>query len=148
MVRQAQLIDATTEAHDQEMVEREKALERELWIQRLTQLGKLQDLLWEAADIARIEVSTPPERIPGQPGSWTRLTGVLLRIEAALVSLELLDGPSLPEIKKVATECRQMHTHPGKVVSETMSALERTLHLAENDTKFRAPEEPGSAAAA
>ena len=35
------------------MAERQRALARELWLQRLMQLGKLQDLLWEAADIGR-----------------------------------------------------------------------------------------------
>lgn len=139
MDREAQLLEITRAAHEQEMAERARALDRELWLQRLTQLGKLQDLLWEAADIARTEISNPPPRIAGQPGSWTRLTGVLLRVEGAVVILELLDGPPLSEIKQMAGNCRQIGVHPGQVVSETMGALERTLHLSENDAKFTAP---------
>lgn len=126
------------------MADRERALERELWLQRLTQLGKVQDLLWEAADIGRSEIGSPPERIEGQPGTWTRLTGVLLRIEAALVSLELLGGPALPEVRQMAANCRKPRIHPGQVVSETMSALDRTVHLSENDVGFRSPSSGGS----
>jgi len=139
MAREAQLLEATRAAHAQEMAERERALERELWLQRLAQLAKLQDLLWEAADVGRLEISTPPERIEGQVGTWTRLTGVLVRVEAALVSLEALGGPLLPEIRRMAIDCRQIGVHPGKVVSETMSALQITLHLAESDPTFKAP---------
>jgi hypothetical protein len=137
MAREEQLLEATRVAHEQEMSERRRALERELWLQRLTQLGKLQDLLWEAADIGRSEIANPPPRIEGQPGTWTRLTGVLLRIEAALVSLESLGGPALPEIRQMAANCRQPRVHPGQVVSETMSALDRTVHFSENDASFR-----------
>jgi hypothetical protein len=139
MDREAQLLEETQAAYEQEMAARKLALQRELWLQRLAQLGKLQDLLWEAADIARSEISNPPERIEGQPGTWTRLTGVLLRVEAGLVSLELLEGPSLPKIKQMAGECQQMHTPAARVVSETMSALQITLHLAESDAAFKAP---------
>lgn len=144
MAREAQLLEVTRTAHAQEMAERNRALERELWLQRLAQLGKLQDLLWEAADIGRLEISSPPERIEGQPGSWTRLTGVLLRIEGALVNLELLGGPSLSEIKQMAGNCRQVGVHPGLVVSETMSALQRTVYLSENDPRFRLSSSDGS----
>jgi hypothetical protein len=140
MDREAQLLQATTTAHEQEMGERRHALERELWLERLRQLGKLQDLLWEAADVGRHEIEAPPQQIAGQPGSWTRLTGVLLRLEAAVVSLELIDGPDLAKVRQMAIECRQIRTPPGKVVSETMSALQVTLHLAENDPKFRPPQ--------
>lgn len=139
MAREAQLLEATKDAHEQEMAARKHALDRELWLQRLTQLGKLQNLLWEAADIARSEISNRPERIAGQPGAWTRLTGVFVRVEAAVVSLEVLEGPSLPKIRQMAVDCRQIGRHPGQVVSETLSALESTLHLVENDPKFRAP---------
>jgi hypothetical protein len=140
MAREAQLLEATRAAHEQEMAERQRALARELWLQRLLQLGKLQDLLWEAADIGRAEIADAPERIAGQPGTWTRLTGVLLRIEAALVSLELLGGPPLADIRQMVGNCRQIGVHPGRVVSETMSALERTVHLSENDANFSVPE--------
>jgi hypothetical protein len=99
----------------------------------------VQDLLWETADIARFEISNAPERIAGQPGTWTRLTGVLVRVEAALANLELLEGPSLPEIKQMTVNCRQMNTPPERIVSEAMNALASTLHLSESDATFKAP---------
>lgn len=139
MSRERQLLEATKVAQEQEIAERERALARELWLERLRQLGKLQDLLWEAADIGRFELDNPPRQIAGQSGTWTRLTGVLLRVEAALVSLERLHGPALPEMRQMAVNCRHIGTPPGQVVSETMSALQVTLHLSENDTRFREP---------
>jgi hypothetical protein len=139
MAQEERLLAAHAEAQKQEMVERERTFQRELWLQRLAQLGRLQDLLWEAGDVARMEISAAPPRIEGQPGSWTRLTGVLLRVEAALVSLELLDGPELSKIRQMAGNCRNIGVHPGQVVSETMSALSETLRLSENDPRFRPP---------
>jgi hypothetical protein len=140
MDREAQLLRATITAHSEEMAERRGALERELWLERLRQLGKLQDLLWEAADIGRFEIENPPQQIAGQPGSWTRLTGVLLRVEAAVTSLERLEGPELSTIRQMTANCRQIGTPPGQVVSEAMSGLQVTLHLAESDPNFRSPQ--------
>ena len=139
MDREAQLLGATRAAHEQEMAAREHAVDRELWVQRLTQLGKIHDLLGETADIARFEISNPPERIEGQPGSWTRLPGALARVEAALVILERLGGPSLPETRQMTVNCRQMRTPPAQVAGEAMSALGRMQHLAENDPAFKVP---------
>jgi hypothetical protein len=118
------------------MVERQEILAREMWFERLRQLGKLQDLLWEAADIARYEVDNPPPQIAGQTGTWTRLTGVLLRVEAAIINLEQIGGPALADMRQMTINCRQMNIHPGRVVSETMSALQITLHLMESDPAF------------
>jgi hypothetical protein len=139
MAREEQLLEATRTAQAQEMAERQEVLAREMWLERIRQLGKLQDLLWEAADIGRHEIDNPPPRIAGQSGTWTRLTGVLLRVEAALVSLERLGGPALPEMKQMVMNCRQIGTPRGRVVSEAMSALQVTLRLSETDTSLLSP---------
>jgi hypothetical protein len=134
------VLEATRSAHEQEMMSRAAQQGRDLWLQRLSRLGRLQDLLGEAADVGRAEIEVPPPRIPGQPGTWTRVTGALLRVEAEVAILELL-GCELPsDIRKTATECRRVGVEPGEVVSRTMSALQLVLHAAENDPAFRAPE--------
>ena len=108
MARQAALLEATRSAHKQELIFRAEQLVRDLWLQRLTRLGRLQDLLGEAADVGRAEIEAPPPRIHGQPGTWTRVTGALLRVEAELSILQLL-GCELPsDIRKTATECRRV----------------------------------------
>ncbi len=139
LAREGELIDAIRLAHVEEVADRQLALERELWLQRLTEVGKLQDLLWQASDIARHEVDNPPPRIAGQTGTWTRLTGVLLRVEAALANLQQLGGPALPEIKQMASNGKQIGIHPGEVVSKTMSALEQTIFVANNDESLQPP---------
>lgn len=139
MAHEMQLLEATKTAQEQEMAERQTVLAKEMWLERLRQLGKLQDLLWEAADIGRREIDNPPPQIAGQLGTWTRLTGVLLRVEAALVSLEQLGGPVLPDMRQMVMNCRQIGTPPGRVVSEAMSALQVTLHLSETETSLLSP---------
>lgn len=139
MAHEIQLLEATKTAQEREIAERQKVLAREMWLERLRQLGKVQDLLWEAADIGRREIDNPPPQIAGQPGTWTRLTGVLLRVEAALVSLEQLGGPALPDMRQTVMNCRQIGTPPGRVVSEAMSALQVALHLSETETSLLSP---------
>jgi len=144
MARLAEQLQASTKAHQQEMISRDRQLDRDLWVQRLTRLGRLQDLLGETADIGRAEIEAPPPRIHGQPGTWTRVTGALLRVEAELSILELL-GCELPsDIRKTATDCRRVGVQPGEVVSRTMSALQVVLHAAENNPAFRPPDEPSA----
>jgi len=122
------------------MAGREHALARDLWLQRLTQLGRVEELLGETADIARFEIASPPEKVASQFGTWTRITGALARVEAALVILELLEGPSLPEIKQMTVDRRRMNTPPQQVVGDTMSALEALRHLSETDPSFKPPD--------
>lgn len=146
MVQQAEQLLASTKAHEQEMFSRARQLDRDLWVQRLTRLGRLQDLLGETADIGRAEMEVPPPRIHGQPGTWTRVTGALLRVEAELSILELL-GCELPSsIRETATECRRVGVQPGEVVSRTMSALQVVLHAAENNPPFKPPGESSAGA--
>lgn len=140
MTRQELLLNATRTASEQELLGHHQALARDLWLQRVTQIGRLQEQLGEAGDIARTEIANPPERIVGQPGTWTRLTSALARVEAAAVIFELLGGPPLDDVKQMAKEGRRMNTPPARVVGETMSALERTRNLAETDPSLKQPD--------
>lgn len=139
MSREGQLLDATQAAHQQEMSERQRALASELWLQRLTQLGRVNELLGETADIARIEIANPPAKVAGGLGSWTRVTGALVRVEAALIILEQLGGPSLGDIKQMTIDLRRMNTRQELVVTETMGALDRIKYLAQEHASFKSP---------
>lgn len=136
---ETRLLAETKAAHAHEVEARERSMERELWQQRLAQLGRVQELLGRAADTARDEIAEPPMPIEGQPGLWTRLPGVLTQAEAALVTLEQLGGPELSKIRRATVDLRHMRTPPAQVAGETMSALATTIHLAENDPSFRPP---------
>jgi hypothetical protein len=67
MTREVQVLEATRTAHEQEMAERERALARQLWLQRLTQLGKLQDLLWERPTL---DIPRSPTHRSESEDSW------------------------------------------------------------------------------
>lgn len=139
MTREAQLLEATRTAHEQEMTERRRAQERELRLERLRQLGRVQELLAVTSDIARHEIEHPPEKVAQQFGTWTRTTSGLARIEAALVILEQLGGPALPDVRQLTSALRMMNTPPQRIVGDMMGALAQSIALAENDESLREP---------
>lgn len=139
MTREAQLLEATRTAHEQEITERQRAHERELWLERLRQIGRVQELLAETSDIARHEIEHPPEKVARQFGTWTRTTSGLTRVEAALVILEKLGGPKMPEVRQVTSTLRMMNTPPQRIVGEMMGELAKSIGLAESDESFREP---------
>jgi hypothetical protein len=144
MNRAAQLLQATITAHEREMAERAEALARELWLQRLTQLGKVQELLGDAVEAARSEIG---RREAGSPmiasiGS-TLLSSALLRVEAAVVILTRLGGPALPDIRQMTEKGRDAGASLYEVEAEAVRAIAATRFLAETDDKFRRPDEPG-----
>jgi hypothetical protein len=137
-MRQAgQLLEAIQSAHRKEMEERGHALARELWLQRLTQLGRVQELAGEAADIARLEIAKPPPS--SGIGTWTRMPGALRRLKAALEILELLGGPALDDIKQTTINLETLNTPPQSVVPPMMNALEQLMSVAANHQSFQQP---------
>jgi hypothetical protein len=133
--QQAQLLEATRMAHEQEMVEREKALASEMFLQRLVHLGRITDLLGEVADVARTEEVQPPPTIEGTPIRLTRTTGMLARLEAAITIFESLGGQPLAAAEKLAKEGRMANTPPLRILGDAMSALDEIAFLArENDS--------------
>ncbi len=141
MGQQAALLRATQAAHEHEMAERERALQRELWLQRLTQLGALQGLLAQVADAAGEEI---PGRVhDGQPASVgiraTRLTSATMRAQAALVILEPLGGPSLPNVRRLTDKGREAGALLHEIQTEATRAIAATQALADNDASFNEP---------
>lgn len=134
--QQAQLLEATTMAHEQEMVEREKALASELFLQRLAHLGRITDLLGEVADVARIEQVQPPPLIEGTPFRLTRTTGMLARLEAAIVIFESLGGPPLAKAEQLSKEGRRANTPPMQIVGDAMGALDDITFLAKSNDRL------------
>lgn len=137
--QQAQLLEATEAAHQQEMRERARALASELAVQRLAQLGRITDLLGEVADVARMEQIQPPPLIEGTPFKLTRTTGMLARLEAALVIFESLGGPSLDKAKQLSKEGRWAHTPPMRIVGDAMTSLDEITFLSRDDGSLALP---------
>jgi hypothetical protein len=138
--QQAQLLEATITAQEREMEERQRAWASELVLQRLIQLGRVIELLGETADIARLEIASPPEKVRGQIGTWTRITGALARVEAAVSTFERLGGPPLSDVREMSIRCRRMDTPPERVVGEAMAMLAEAQHIAATDMSLELPE--------
>ena len=137
--QQAQLLDATRVAHEQEMTERERAFASDLILQRLAQLGRITDLLGELADIARTEQTNPPPLIEGTPFKLTRTTGALVRLEAAVVIFQGLGGPPLAKVEQLSKEGRRANTPPMHIVGEAMAALDEITFIAKDDASLAMP---------
>jgi hypothetical protein len=137
--QQAQILEATRLAHEQEMAERERALASELYLQRLVHLGRITDLLGEVADVARIEQAQPPPLIEGTPFRLTRTTGMLARLEAAVVIFESLGGPQLAKAEQLSKEGRRANTPPMRIVGEAMAVLDEITFIAKDDARLTMP---------
>jgi hypothetical protein len=99
----------------------------------LLQLAKIMELVGETADIARAEIAQPPPRIGVGPGTWTRTTGFLTRLEAAIVIYERLGGPALPPAtRQFSIDAQKLPTNQRRIVSEAEAVLAMLTTFAEN----------------
>jgi len=101
-----------------------------------TQLLILADvikLVSRAGDLARLDLANPPPPMPNGLGTWTRVTGALIELEAMITVYRQLGGPELPSnVEKFARDLRRMDTKPEQVVGESVSVLGQLQNLAEN----------------
>jgi hypothetical protein len=144
MREHARLFEATKVANEQEIEARERALRAELVLERLSQLGRVEEMLGEIGDIARFEIAQPPPLIGAGPGRWSRVTGALTRLEAAIGICERLgiDGTVaavLSEAKLMSNQRRGVGTPPTLVVSEAMMLLSRLGSAIESDESLLIP---------
>jgi hypothetical protein len=97
------------------------------------QLARIMELVGELTDVARLEIENPPERIGvGQPGTWTRTTGLLSRIDAQAAVYERLGGPPLPDALRDFTRgARQLPTNQRRMVGEAEGMLATLTHFME-----------------
>jgi hypothetical protein len=137
--QQAQLLEATKLAHEQEMTERKKALASDLFLQRLAHLGRITDLLGEVADVARIEQVHPPPLIEGTPFRMTRTTGMLARLEAAIVIFESIGAPPLAKAEQLSKEGRRANTPPMRILGDAMAALDEITFIAKDNDRLTMP---------
>jgi len=97
------------------------------------QLARIMELVGEVADVARLEIEHPPERIGvGQPGTWTRTTGLLTRIDAQAAGYDRFGGPPLPDALRTFTRtARQLPTRQKRMVGEAEGILATLTHFME-----------------
>jgi hypothetical protein len=139
MGREAQLLEATRTAHKQEMAERQHALNSEIWLRRLTQVARLQDLLGRTIEAARerIAVQTRPYV---EPDSLDRLPIVLIQTEGALAVLTQLGGPEPPEaLRRLLKQGRQGGTSLHDIARDAVVALSSVTDLLDTDDSFKSP---------
>jgi hypothetical protein len=101
---------------------------------QLLLLHKIMELVGETRDVATIEVEHQPKPMgPGVPGTWTRTTGFLERLEAATVIYERLGGPTLPDVvRQFVRKAKQLPTKQGEIVGEASIVIQTLTNFAEN----------------
>lgn len=103
---------------------------------QLLMLAEIIKLVSRAGDLARLDIATPPPATANGIGTWTRVTGALIELEAIVAVCRQLGGPELPSnVEKFARDLRRMDTKPAQVVGEAGSVLGVLQNFAEN---FRA----------
>ncbi len=139
MAVEGRLLQAVSAAHEQEMQERQHAVERELWVQRLIQLGRVQELLGNVVDTTGMTIALRE----GAGRSMTvglgdtRVSSALLRAEIGVAILAQLGGPSLPEFAKAAEHGRMVGTSLHEIGAEAARALNEIRSLAQSDPSLR-----------
>jgi len=137
------LLAATVSAHQQEMAERQRAYDRELWLQRLTQLGNVQDLLGEVLDSTHAELHGRGFRAPTNIGlSATQLASAVLNAEAAIVILGRLGGPVLAEVLSLLGKGRIASTSLQEFVADVTRSLAAVRALVETEQSLGPPARP------
>lgn len=139
MASEGQLLQAVSAAHEQEMEERQRAIERELWVQRLIQLGRVQELLGNVVDTTGMTIAL--REGAGRPMTVglgdTRVSSALLRAEIGVAILAHLGGPSLSEFAKAAEHGRVVGTSLHEIEAEAARALNEVRSLAQSDPSLR-----------
>ncbi len=77
--------------------------------------------------------------IEGTPFKLTRTTGMLARLEAAIVIFESLGGPPIAKAEQLSKEGRRANTPPMKIVGDAMGALDEITFLAQGNDRLVQP---------
>ncbi|HXN62594.1 MAG TPA: hypothetical protein VN886_19270 [Acidimicrobiales bacterium] len=100
---------------------------------QLLMLAEIIKLVSRAGDLARLDIANPPPATAHGIGTWTRVTGALVELEAMIAVYRQLGGPDLPaNVESFARDLRRMDTKPAQVVGESVSVLGQLQNVAEN----------------
>lgn len=100
---------------------------------QLLMLAEIIKLVSRAGDLARLDIANPPPATANRLGTWTRVNGALIELEAIVAVYRQLCGPELPsDVEKLSRDLRRMDTKPEQVVGESVSLLEMLKNFAEN----------------
>ena len=100
---------------------------------QLLMLAEIIKLVSRAGDLARQDIASPPPATGIGNGTYTRVTGALVELEAMVAVYRQLSGPELPSnVEKFSLDYRRMGTPPERVVGESVSVLGQLQNLAEN----------------
>jgi hypothetical protein len=100
---------------------------------QLLMLAEIIKLVSRAGDFARMDIANQPPPTGIGNGTWTRVTGALIELEAIVPVYCQLGGPELPSnVEKFARDFRRIGTPPEQVVGESVSVLGLLQNFAEN----------------
>jgi hypothetical protein len=151
MRQQTQLLQATEAAHEREMEERERAFAYERVLQRLTEVGRIADLLTELANVTLVESGTI-ERQSMPAGTVAPLTHTAVvgqRLEVAVAALQSLGGgpgrelgEALEKAETLAKDSRQLPINEGtltKIRCNVPNALDELCQSIKSDKSLHLP---------
>jgi hypothetical protein len=131
---QRALLDAAHRGHEDEMAEREKALARELALQRIVQLDRVGRALIRLTEVARAEAITPPPALdPVQPIRLSAIPSVVAQLRMALRLFNRLGGPALNAAERLAEAGPHAGTPATSVLGDAFGALSEVEQIARND---------------
>jgi hypothetical protein len=122
------LLNAIIAARDATFNEGFEAFERELAVERIDALSRIADLLRDAADLARDEISAIP--------TWTPMPGLMMRLEVAVSLYRVLGGeadlqqPITADILEFAAHSRGKGEVRTRILSGAQDLLVRVNALA------------------
>jgi hypothetical protein len=113
-------------AHDEEMVERRRALESELALRRIEQAQRVVEATVELRDLgSNIQQSRD------EAGSRARMPAAGAKLTATIAALRALGGPKLDELATLADQAKGGGASPADIIRVTYASLtEIGEHLA------------------
>lgn len=121
---QRRLLEASAAAHREEMEDRRSELEAERKLQRLAQLERIAQTVFDVITIAREEHLEPsPKIVEPMPFRAQLISSALARLRVSVAMLEAIGGAHLEEVSKLADMPYGIGNSPMEIVNAGIDAL-------------------------
>jgi hypothetical protein len=118
------------------MAERKRALDAQIALERLTQAGRITEILITMARTARDETLSPPPSAAGAQRA-TFIPSVQAQLRSALAVFYALGGPRLETADELADRAYSLTTQPIEMLQLANNSLGELKRLTDRDEKLR-----------
>jgi hypothetical protein len=120
----------------EEMAERKRALDAQIALERLTQAGRVTEILITMARTARDETLNPPPTAAGAQRA-TFIPSVQAQLRSGLAVFYALGGPALETADELADKAYSLTTQPTEMLKLATNSLGELKRLTDRDEKLR-----------